>query len=457
MALPGSALPGPEGRVPPQNIEAEMAVLGAMLLSREAVHRAEEILTEEAFYREAHRKIFRAITTLSEKNEAADLITVTEELRRQGELEACGGASYVASLLDCVSSAANIEYHAKLVLEKAVLRRLIQVSTQIIEKAYEAGEPSADIVDWAEQQIFGITSFRLRREFIPIKELLSHTFEVINSLYEQKRVVTGIPTGFHDLDRMTAGLQKADLVVIAGRPSMGKTSLALNIAEHAAVKHKIPVAIFSLEMSREQLVQRLLCSLARVEGHRLRTGFLKDSEWPKLLDVAARLTEAPIFIDDTPAITLMEMRAKARRLKSKVDLGLVIVDYLQLARGYQTAESRQQEISQISSGLKALAKELNVPVVALSQLSRAVEQRGGDRRPVLSDLRESGAIEQDADVVMFIYREEVYRPDKEEVRGIAEVIIGKHRNGPTGTVRLAFLSPFTRFENLADRREEEYF
>lgn len=443
------------GRVPPQSLEAETAVLGAMLLSREAVHRAEEILTEDAFYREAHRKIFRAIMNLSERNEAADLITVTEELRKMGDLDEMGGASYVSSVLDAVSTSANVEYHSRLVLEKAVLRRLINVSTQIVERSYDAEEASAEIVDWAEQQIFGITSLRDKREFIPLKELLTHTFEIIQELYEEKRVVTGVPTGFQDLDRMTAGLQPSDLIVIAGRPSMGKTSLALNMAENAAIRFKIPSAVFSLEMSREQLVQRLLCSEARVESHRLRTGYLKESEWPLLTDAAGRLAEAPIYIDDTPGISLMEMRAKARRLKSKADLGVVIVDYLQLARGYQNPENRQQEISQISRGLKALAKELNVPVVALSQLSRAVEQRES-RRPVLSDLRESGAIEQDADLVMFIYREEVYKPDKEEAKGVAEVIIGKHRNGPTGVVKLAFFDQYTRFESLA-RVEEEYF
>ncbi|MBU1701485.1 MAG: replicative DNA helicase [Candidatus Eisenbacteria bacterium] len=442
------------GKVPPQNIDAEVAVLGAMLLAPEAVHRAEEILTEDVFYRESNRRVFNAIVALSERSEAADIITVTEELRRQGCLEEVGGASYVATLVDAVSTAANIEYHSKLVVDKAVLRRLITAATQIVEKAYTAGEPPAEIVDWAEQLMFGITSMGQRREFVPIKELLTHTFEIIQELYEQKRVVTGVPTGYQDLDRMTAGFQPSDLIIIAGRPSMGKTSLALNMAENAAIKHKLPVAIFSLEMSRDQLVQRLLCSQAHVEAHRLRTGFLKESEWPLLTDAAGRLAEAPIYIDDTPGISLMEMRAKARRLKAKFDLKMLIVDYLQLARGYQNPESRQQEISQISRGLKSLAKELEVPVVALSQLSRAVEARE-NRRPVLSDLRESGAIEQDADVVMFIYREEVYKPDKEEVKGIAEIIIGKHRNGPTGTIPLAFLNQFTRFESLA-RIDDEY-
>jgi replicative DNA helicase len=454
MATPMSVTKGIIGRIPPQNLDAEAAVLGAMLLSKEAVHRVEEILHQDAFYRESHRKVFESIVSLSEKNEAADLITVTEELRRKGHLDDVGGSAYLASLLETVSTSANVEYHSRLVLEKAVLRRLINVSTQIVERAYEAGGPSAEIVDWAEQQIFGITSMGMKREFVSLKDLLTHAFEVIQELYEKKRAVTGVPSGFADLDRKTAGFQRSDLVVIAGRPSMGKTSLALNIMENAAIRHKIPCAIFSLEMSHEQLVQRVLCSQARVESHALRTGFLKESQWRYLTDAAGRLADAPIYIDDTPGISLMEMRAKARRLKSKIDVGLVVVDYLQLAHGYQNSENRQQEISQISRGLKSLAKELNIPVLALSQLSRAVEQREG-RRPVLSDLRESGAIEQDADLVMFIYRESAYKEVPEERKGLAEVIIGKHRNGPTGMVELAFLEQFTRFESLA-RIEDDY-
>jgi replicative DNA helicase len=448
-ARPGRERAGvPAGRIPPQNLEAEQAVLASMLLEQSAIDKVEEILTEEVFYREAHRRIFRAITALSSRNESVDLITVTEELRRNKDLEGIGGATFIQSLLDSVPSAANVEFHARLVLEKAVLRRMISTATEITERSYNASQPWTQILDEAEQMLFSISQTRLKKEFTPIKEVLRSTFEIIEDLYENKRAVTGVPTGFEDLDRMTSGFQGSDLIVIAGRPSMGKTSLMLNIAENVAIDHKIPVGVFSLEMSKEQVVQRFLCSRARVPAHRLRTGFLKESEWPHLTQAAAHLSEAPIYIDDTPAVGLMEMRAKARRLKSRFGLGLLFVDYLQLAQGLVNPESRQQEISQISQGLKALAKELAIPVVAGSQLSRAVEARES-KRPVLSDLRESGAIEQDADLVMFIFREEVYKPDKEDIKGQADLIIGKHRNGPTGTVPLVFLGEYTRFETRA--------
>ncbi len=454
---PGAGAPAPRepGRIPPQNLDAERAVLASMLLDPGAIDKVEEILDESVFYREAHRKVFRAISALSARNESADLITVTEELRRAGELDGAGGVTFLQSLLDSVPSAANVEFHGRLVLEKAVLRRMISVSGAIIEQSYAAAEPWTEILDRAEQQLFGISQARLKREFQPLKDILKGTFEILEELYENKRAVTGVATGYTDLDRMTSGFQPAELIVIAGRPSMGKTSLMLNIAEYVAIDSKIPVGIFSLEMSKEQVVQRFLCSHARIPAQRLRTGYLKESEWPLLTQSAARLSEAPIFIDDTPAVGLMEMRAKARRLKARHGLGLIVVDYLQLAHGVQGAESRQQEISQISQGLKALAKELNIPVLAGSQLSRAVESRES-KRPILSDLRESGAIEQDADMVAFIYREEMYKPDKEEAKGQAEIIISKHRNGPTGSIRLAFLSEYTRFENLAPMGDE-YF
>lgn len=438
----------PAGRVPPQSLEAEQAVLASMLLDQAAIDRVEEILDEGAFYRGAHRKVFQAIASLSARNESVDLITVTEELRRQGDLESIGGVTFLQSLLDSVPSAANVAHHARLVLEKAVLRRMITTAGEIIEKSYEAANPWSTILDQAEQSLFMISQTRLRKEFLPIKDVLRTTFEIIEELYEHKRAVTGVESGFEDLDRLTAGFQKSDLIIIAGRPSMGKTSLMLNMAEHAAIKKRLPVGVFSLEMSKEQVVQRFLCSQARIPAQRLRTGFLKESEWPKLTDAAAHLSEAPIFIDDTPAIGLMEMRAKARRLKSRHGLALLLVDYLQLAQGLGSAESRQQEISQISQGLKALAKELEIPVIAGSQLSRAVESRE-NKRPILSDLRESGAIEQDADLVMFVYREEVYKPDNEDVKGLAELIIGKHRNGPTDTVPLVFIGEYTRFEARA--------
>jgi replicative DNA helicase len=450
---PSGAKPVPAGRIPPQSLDAEQAVLASMLLDAAAIDRVEEILDETVFYRAAHRRIFHAITALSSRNESVDLITVTEELRRQGALDAVGGVTFLQSLLDAVPSAANVAHHARLVLEKAVLRRMITTASEIIEKSYEASQPWTTILDQAEQMLFSISQTRLKKEFTPLKDVLRSTFEIIEELYEHKRAVTGVESGFEDLDRMTSGFQKSDLIIIAGRPSMGKTSLMLNIAEHVAIRRKLPVGVFSLEMSKEQVVQRFLCSQARVPAQRLRTGFLKESEWPKLTDAAAHLSEAPIFIDDTPAVGLMEMRAKARRLKSRHGLALLLVDYLQLAQGIGTAESRQQEISQISQGLKALAKELEIPILAGSQLSRAVEARE-NKRPILSDLRESGAIEQDSDLVMFIYREEVYKPDKEEVKGLAELIVGKHRNGPTGPVPLVFIGEFTRFESRAHIGED---
>jgi len=445
----------PVGRVPPQALEAELSVLGAMLLEKEAIGRATEVLDSTAFYRDAHRKVFEAMTSLYDRNESADLITVTEELRKRGHLEAVGGAAFLSRLLDQVPTAANIEYHSKLVLEKATLRKLIEVATEIVQRGYEASEDSGEIIDRAEELIFSINDPRLKRGFMPLKGLLSEAVETIQEIYDNKRPVTGVPTGFHDLDQMTAGFQKSDLIVVAGRPSMGKTSFALNIAEHVAVDQGRPVGIFSLEMSREQLVMRLLSSRSGISSHRLRTGYMRPDEWAALTSAAGALSRAPIFIDDTPAISVMEMRAKSRRLKNEHGCELVIMDYLQLARGYHNPESRQQEISQISRSLKALAKELSLPIVALSQLSRAVEQRE-DKRPMLADLRESGAIEQDADLVIFIFREEFYRPNKEEVRGLAEVIVGKHRNGPTGKTQLAFLSELARFGSLEAQREETF-
>jgi replicative DNA helicase len=437
--------------LPPQNLEAEQAVLASMLLNPASIDRVEELLSVNAFYRDAHRRIFVAISALSAKNESADLITVTEELRRAGDLDSIGGAAFLQSLLDNVPIAANVEQHCKLVVEKSVLRTLINVSTTIIDNCYEASMPWSDILDESEKELFSIGQNSLKKEFVPIKEILRSTFEILEDLYENKRSVTGVPTGYADLDRMTSGLQPSDLIILAGRPSMGKTSLMLNIAENVAIDNKIACGIFSLEMSKEQIVQRFLSSRARIPAQRLRTGYLKESEWPLLVQSAGRLSEAPIFIDDTPAIGLMEMRAKARRLKARHNLGLICVDYLQLAKG-SNAESRQQEISQISQGLKALAKELSIPIIAGSQLSRAVEARE-NKRPILSDLRESGAIEQDADLVTFIYREEMYKPDQEETKGRAEVIIAKHRNGPVGAVNMAFLKEFTRFETMTTMDE----
>ncbi len=442
-------------RVPPQAHEAEVAVLGAMMLDMEAIGAGAELLTAESFYSPGHRKIFQAIMDLFQKSEAVDLVTLTQELKRKKELDDVGGAAYLSTILGSVPTAANVRYHAKIVLEKAVLRRLITTATEVVQEAYDAGGDAAEILDRAENMIFDISQSRVRRDFMPMREILKHSFEVIQELYDKKEHVTGIGSGFDDLDKLTSGFQPSDLVIIAGRPSMGKTAFALNITANAAVKHNTPVAIFSLEMGKEQLVQRMLCSEAHVDAHKLRTGYLADRHWSSLTTAAGQLSEAAIYIDDTPAMTVLEMRSKARRLKAEVDVGVLIVDYMQLMRGTGRVENRQQEISEISRSLKALAKELQVPVLALSQLSRAVEQRGGDRRPILSDLRESGAIEQDADVVMFVYRGEQYERTPEN-QGLAEIIIGKQRNGPTGTVKLAFRSECTRFENLAMRPDEPF-
>jgi replicative DNA helicase len=434
-------------RVPPQHLEAEEFVLGAVLLDNQAMNKVLEVLSPTAWYREAHRKIFQAMIELSETNEAIDQITVCERLRRRNELEQVGGAAYLAHLVAQVPTAANVRHHAKIVQEKALLRNLIAVATDIVASGYQDTEKVDDLIDQAERRIFELAERRMRQSFIPVRQIVKGAFEMIERLYEKKERVTGVPTGFTELDEMTAGLQPSDLIILAGRPSMGKTALALSIAQHAAIQKRQTVAVFSLEMSKEQLVLRMLCSEARVDSHKLRSGFLGRADWPLLTAAAGRLAEAPIYIDDTPAMTVLEMRAKARRLMAERGLGLVIVDYLQLMRGRGGADNREQEISDISRSLKALAKELSVPVIALSQLSRAVETRGGDKKPQLADLRESGAIEQDADVVMFVFREEVYR-QTEENRGIAEILVRKQRNGPIGDVRMAFLDRYTRFENL---------
>jgi replicative DNA helicase len=447
-------------RLPPQSLEAEMSVLGGVLLENEALNKALELLRPEDFYREAHRKIFNAIIDLTEKGEPADLVTLTAALQQRGALEEIGGNAYLATLVDYVPTAANIAYYSRLVKEKAIGRHLINVATEIATRGYDGGEVEQTL-DWAEKSIFEITGMKTRPSYFSTREIMKDTFKAIEKLYDRKELVTGVPTGFTDLDTMTAGLQGGDLVIVAGRPSMGKTAFALNMVEHAAVHAEEPVAtiIFSLEMSKEQLVQRLLCSVSKVDASRLRTGHLGDSDWPKLTSGAGLLTEAPIFIDDTPAISVLELRAKARRLKAERNLGLIVVDYLQLMQGHNP-ESRQQEISEISRSLKALAKELSVPVVALSQLNRSLENRT-DKRPIMADLRESGAIEQDADVIMFVYREAVYceackSKEKTCEKGHeknAEIVIGKQRNGPIGTVNLTFLGTYTRFENQTRRND----
>ncbi len=441
-------------RLPPQALDAERSVLGSMLLSRDAIASAIQNLDEHAFYREAHRKIWRAILELFDRSEAVDMVTLVEALNRRKELEAVGGVTYLTTLDQFVATAGNIDHYCRIVREKSILRRLIEVGTGIVGEAYEGREDPSNLLDRAEQSIFAISDERLRTGFLPMRQLVLQGYSAIEEYRQRKVHVTGVPSGFYDLDEMTAGFQKSDFVVIAGRPSMGKTALAMNIAENVAVRTKAKdrrtVAVFSLEMSRESLVQRMLCSLAKVDIHKIRRGYASAEEYKRLQNAAAELHEASIYIDDTAAIGILEMRAKARRLVSEVPLGLILVDYLQLIRGPQDSENRQQEISSISRSLKALAKELQVPVIALSQLSRAVETRGGSKRPMLSDLRESGAIEQDADVVLFVYRPEVYESDPAKMDGKAEIIIAKQRNGPTGSVDLAFIRECTRFESLRD-------
>jgi len=440
-------------KVPPQNIEAEQSILGGILLDNHAVNSVLEILEIGDFYSEAHRKIFSSIVDLSEKNEPSDLITLSNILRNKKQIDDVGGVAYLASLVDNVPSAANIAYYSKIVKEKSILRRLIGASTEILNKSYNTTADVENVLDDAEHAIFEISENKIKPSFFPLKDIIKDSFKAIEKLYEKKALITGITTGFEELDRITSGFQKSDLVIIAGRPSMGKTALAINMAQNAAIEMEIPVALFSLEMSKEQLAIRMLSSEARVDSQRLRKGFLGETDWPKLTTAAGRLSDASIFIDDTPAISVLEMKAKSRRLKAEKGLGLIVLDYLQLMRGRNTSLPREQEISEISRSLKALAKELDVPVVALSQLNRQVEART-DKRPYMADLRESGAIEQDADVILFIYRDEIYNKSEDNPeKGLAEIIVGKQRNGPTGKVKLAFLNEYTRFENLTTTKE----
>jgi replicative DNA helicase len=453
-------------RRPPWSQEAEQAVLGAMLLDADAIMRASEHIDDTMFYSEGHRRLYRAMFAVTERGGVVDPLTLADELERRGELEGAGGREYLAFLLDAVPTVANVEYHARIVREKALLRRLIEVSTEIVGEAFEGRTTATDLLDHAEQRIFALGQAKDRAGFARIKELLWPAMERLELLAQREQAITGVPSGFTELDHLTSGFQPSDLVIVAARPSMGKTAFTLNIAQHAAITAKVPVAFFSLEMSKESLVQRMLASEALIDAQALRKGGRAlDESMPRLAQAAGILSHAPIFIDDTPGIGLMEMRAKARRLKAEHDLGLVIVDYLQLMSGPAGVENRQQEVSQISRGLTALAKELGTPVVALSQLSRAPEQRSGDEkgRPQLSDLRESGAIEQDADVIMFIYRQEVYAERDETGRlkdpsleGRAEIIIGKQRNGPIGSVRLFFHKHYTRFDNFTARQEQGY-
>ena len=438
------------GRQTPWSNEAEQAVLGAMLLDQDAALKAAEILDDTMFYKESHRLLFRSMLSLTERGDVIDPVTLRDEISRRGDLDRAGGMEYIAALIDVVPTAANVDYHSRIVRDKAVLRRLAEAATGIIQDIYDGHGTAGEVLDNAEHRVFQVAQFRRAEEFIRIKELIWPTMERIEQIQSGAGALTGVPSGFVDLDRYTAGFQRSDLIILAARPSMGKTALALNIVQHAAIEHNTRVAFFSLEMSKDQLVQRLLCSEGLVDAQRLRRGQLRDDDYPKLARAAGLLGTAPIWIDDSAALTPLAMRSKARRLKAEHDIALVIVDYLQLMQGPGDVENRQQEISYISRSLKALAKELQVPVLALSQLSRAVETRGGNKRPLLSDLRESGAIEQDADVVLFVYRPEVYETDPSKMDGKAEIIIAKQRNGPTGSVDLAFLKECTRFESLRD-------
>lgn len=437
-------------RLPPQDLDAERAVLGSILIHNDAVFTALEELTAEDFYKPAHKLVFASMEELAKKSEPVDTITLSALLKTKGELEAAGGLAALVSLSTTVPTAANIKYYSDIVRRKSTLRKLIGAATGIASAAYEAQDPDG-VVDEAEKKIFDVCSSRSRQGMTRINKVVTDAFRRIERLAEQKRDITGVSTGITELDSMTAGLQPSDLIIVAGRPAMGKTSFAVGMGMHAAVQNNVPVAVFSLEMSKEQLVIRMLCSEGRINSGRMRTGFLTEEDWPKLARAAGKLSEAPVFIDDTGSISVLEVRSKCRRLAAESGLGLVIVDYLQLMKGSSSTQSREQEISEISRGLKSLAKELNVPVVALSQLNRGLEQRQ-DKRPVLSDLRESGAIEQDADIIMFVYRDEVYNPDTAE-RGIAEIIIGKQRNGPIGAARSKFFHEYTRFDNLAPEDE----
>jgi replicative DNA helicase len=444
-------------KVPPHSHDAEQAVLGAMLIDQGAIAKAVEVLVRGGrFYSLAHEKVYEAILKLFERTQPADITTVAEELEKAGELDACGGRSYLADLAGGVATAANVEHYARIVLEKATLRDMIAASTDIVGQCFNQEKEVDDLLDEAEQRIFSISEDRLRSDFARISDLLPHTFEAIDQYKDNRGGLVGYPSGFEGLDDLMAGLHPSDLIIVAGRPSMGKSALVLNMAENFCLETGKAAALFSLEMSKEQLALRMLCGKAKISSHKLRTGRLPDSDWARLTYAADPLAKAQVYIDDTPSLTVLQIRAKARRLASQVDLGLVIVDYLQMMSGSRYAENRQQEIAQISRALKGLAKELGIPVIACSQLSRMVETRGGDRRPQLADLRESGAIEQDADVVMFVYRREYYlshlEPDDPkllEVKGRAEIIVAKQRNGPTGTIVLSFLKDFARFENLA--------
>ncbi|PSQ84797.1 MAG: replicative DNA helicase [Bacteroidetes bacterium QS_3_64_15] len=451
------------GRVPPQAVDVEKSVLGAMLIEREAIPQVIEILPPEAFYDGKHQKIYEAVQDLFERGNPVDLVTLTEELRRRDQLEDIGGAYYLTDLTTEVASAANVEYHSRIIAEKSLLRKMIETMTTVVRKAYDPGADAFELLDEAESKIFRISDNQLRKAAAPMNEVVKDTLERLETIHDQDTGITGVPSGFPKLDDLTSGWQDSDLIIIAARPSMGKTAFSLASAQNAAThpERSTGVAVFSLEMGAQQLAQRMLTSQARVDAHKARTGRMKDDDWHRLARAAGSLSEAEIYIDDTPGLSVLELRAKCRRLKAEHDLGLVVVDYLQLMQAsganLRSGANREQEIAHISRSLKGLAKELDIPVIALSQLNRAVENRGGDKRPQLSDLRESGSIEQDADVVAFIYRAERYGITVDEqgnsTEGIAEIIVGKQRNGPIGSVELAFVKQYARFEPLTQYDE----
>ncbi|AWV90930.1 replicative DNA helicase [Bradymonas sediminis] len=435
-------------RVPPHNEDAERSLLGAILLDNRVLDEILSRLSVEDFYREPHRHIFRAMADLHRRSEPVDVITLADHLAAENRLEAVGGPSFLARLSNAVPSAANAAQYGEIVRRKSALRKFIATADTLVQDAYADVPDVTEFMDEVERQLFAITQSGVKKDYSSMREVIQSAFTQIESLYNKSEHITGVPSGFADLDEMTAGWQRSDLIIVAARPAMGKTSFTLNMAAHAAISRGIPAVFFSLEMSNEQLAIRLLCSEARVDQSKLRRGNMNDQEWAKLIKAAGSLSEAQIFLDDTPALPIMEFRSKCRRLKAEHDIGIIFIDYLQLMRGSGGPNgSREQEISEISRNLKAVAKELNVPVIALAQLNRGVESRA-DKRPMMSDLRESGAIEQDADIITFIYRDEVYNPDTEE-KGVAEIIIGKHRNGSIGSVKLRFFGPITRFENLA--------
>lgn len=444
---------GSAGRVPPHSVEAEQSVLGAVLLDNESLHSALEIITHEDFYRGAHSAIFEAMIGLSERGEPSDIVTLASELDARGNLTSVGGPEYLSTLVDVVPTSAHTQFYSRLIREMSIRRKLIHESGEITKDAFDTTERVDDLLDSVEQRIFAISDQKVKPSFAKVGDIVRDSIKRIEQLYINNDLYTGLGSGFVDLDEMTSGFQPSDLIILAGRPSMGKTALALSIARHVGVDLKKRVAVFSLEMSKDQIVTRLLCSEAKVNNSKVRSGKLSESDFPKLVDAAAKISQADIFVDDTPAISILEMRAKARRLHREAPLSLVVVDYLQLMKApSRNSDRRDQEISEISASLKALAKELSIPVIALSQLNRAVETRN-DKRPMMADLRESGAIEQDADLIGFVYRDEVYNVDSPD-KGVAELIIAKHRNGSVGTVRVGFQGEFTLFVNLEDRAEE---